>query len=162
MNLQALEYRTKNPEKYRERSMDYRKADPVKHYKGVRKALLKRRENPVEAELLRARDRARNRANPNVKRNSRMKRTYGITLLDFEELKKQQKQMCAVCGKPFLKTTPHIDHDHKTGVVRGLLCSHCNIGIGNLMDNPRILENAITYLKIPRLAIGEITCNYAF
>ena len=53
---------------------------------------------------------------------------------------------CAICGN---LDRLHIDHCHKTGNVRGLLCSNCNIGIGNMQDNIDILKVAIEYLKNP-------------
>lgn len=73
---------------------------------------------------------------------------YGISLLAYKTLLEQQNQCCGICGfsRFVLCETLHIDHDHKTGAVRGLLCSECNHGIGNFKDSPIFLTSAIAYL----------------
>ena len=69
---------------------------------------------------------------------------------------KKQKPMCKICGKTVHKAPENpkdkqnqavIDHDHKTGKLRGLLCHQCNVGIGNFKDDVNILMNAILYLS---------------
>lgn len=77
---------------------------------------------------------------------------YGLTKPQYYEMKRLQNDRCAVCGEEFLRT-PHIDHCHTTGEVRGLLCSGCNTGIGHLKDDVRILENAIRYLNKGEMVI---------
>lgn len=59
-----------------------------------------------------------------------------------------QKGCCAVCGadSPGEKDW-NIDHDHKTGALRGLLCCRCNPGLGNFRDSPDLLERAAAYLR---------------
>ncbi len=57
-----------------------------------------------------------------------MKR-YGITAEYFNEMYDLQEGRCGICDKPFQKR-PDVDHDHKTGEVRGLLCRGCNVGLG--------------------------------
>lgn len=65
----------------------------------------------------------------------------------------EQKGMCAICLKKEIVTRNGqvrelcIDHDHATGVNRGLLCSKCNLGIGHLQDSPTLLEKAAVYLR---------------
>lgn len=54
---------------------------------------------------------------------------YNISPEDFQGMLEAQQGACACCFSPFTKT-PHIDHDHTTGKVRGLLCSPCNTGLG--------------------------------
>ena len=67
----------------------------------------------------------------------------------------KQKPMCKICGKTVHKAPENskdkqnqavIDHDHKTGKLRGLLCHQCNVGIGNFKDSIDRLMNAILYL----------------
>jgi len=84
------------------------------------------------------------------KRNSQYLSTYGITQEDYDLMLDIQKECCAICGIEEQKTTKKrlfVDHDHKTGKVRGLLCQHCNFVLGQAKDSVEILENAITYLK---------------
>ena len=57
-----------------------------------------------------------------------------------------QDGKCAICTKPFPGRIA-IDHDHRTGRVRGLLCTSCNTGIGKLGDDPELLLRAISYLS---------------
>lgn len=75
-----------------------------------------------------------------------LKSRYGMTHADFEKLLLLQKGLCAICDKPFGTRRPHIDHDHVTGKVRGLLCYVCNVGIGYLKDSPSIIRKAASYL----------------
>ena len=57
---------------------------------------------------------------------------------------------CAICGttKPPGKNAWHVDHDHKTGKVRGVLCAHCNPGLGHFRDSIKSLRLAIRYLEM--------------
>lgn len=83
----------------------------------------------------------------------RRRTTFGIEPVDYIKLLKKQKNVCAICSRPEWRTmrgkvrSLSIDHDHKTGKVRGLLCTDCNLGIGRLKDDPNLLRNAIKYLK---------------
>lgn len=72
----------------------------------------------------------------------------------FEELLKKQNGGCGICGKQVSWRTGDrkkyrlaVDHDHKTGAIRGLLCGGCNIALGLFKDSPQLLENAIRYLN---------------
>ena len=71
---------------------------------------------------------------------------YGITVEQYQDLLDSQDGKCAVCKSEFTHT-PHIDHCHSTGVVRGLLCPTCNTGLGKFRDNVDVLLSAISYLK---------------
>jgi hypothetical protein len=81
-------------------------------------------------------------------RNSSLKRDYGITQDDYEDMWIKQGGKCAVCerddnnGKRFV-----IDHKHDTEIIRGLLCGNCNRAISLMKDNPDILEKAAKYLR---------------
>lgn len=62
-----------------------------------------------------------------------------------------QQNKCAICSYEFGRKTGdvHVDHDHKTGEVRGLLCSPCNRGLGWFKDKPVVLNRAALYLTHP-------------
>lgn len=78
-------------------------------------------------------------------KDSRLKRTYGISGEDYEEMFKQQNGKCEICETQHLILC--VDHCHKTGMVRKLLCHNCNTGIGQLKDNPNLLTKAADYIK---------------
>lgn len=78
-------------------------------------------------------------------KNSKIKNQYGITLEVYEKMLEAQEGKCLVCEDAL--TVPHIDHCHVTGKVRGLLCKHCNTGLGHFKDNITNLERAILYLR---------------
>lgn len=93
------------------------------------------------------------RRNPDAtKRNSKnqnLKWNYGITLDHFNKMCLEQGDTCAICKKDnsqFTKTL-FVDHCHKTGKIRGLLCKKCNSGLGFLGETVEDLERAIEYLK---------------
>lgn len=75
---------------------------------------------------------------------------YKITLEDFNDYLKLQGNRCAICADPFnfnIKSeSPHVDHDHVTGKVRGLLCYKCNFGLGFFKDDVFRLRSAEQYL----------------
>lgn len=73
-------------------------------------------------------------------------RKYGLSQSGFEAILDSQKGSCAICRKTFTGI-PHVDHDHVTGKVRGLLCTGCNIGIGHFRDDPLIAVRAASYLS---------------
>lgn len=80
-------------------------------------------------------------------RDYHVKRTYGITPERYAELLFLQNGVCAICkmiAKPGKRL--HVDHDHETGEIRGLLCVSCNAAIGHLRDDPLLLEAARLYL----------------
>lgn len=73
---------------------------------------------------------------------------YNITKADFENLLIEQNHCCAICNVQFTETLrPYIDHCHTTGKVRGLLCFHCNTGLGHFKDTPHVVYRALEYLE---------------
>lgn len=74
---------------------------------------------------------------------------YGITKTQYEEMKSNQNNKCAICYNPLeLGRKTHIDHNHKTNKVRGILCRRCNLLVGYANDSIDILQNTIDYLRI--------------
>jgi hypothetical protein len=81
-------------------------------------------------------------------RQSRLRREYGVTPEFVDEMYKEQKGLCAICsGALTWKVNGlHVDHDHRTKWVRGLLCGRCNLGIGQFEDSTELLKKAIDYI----------------
>lgn len=75
------------------------------------------------------------------------RKLYGLTPEAFEEMLSAQNNLCSICHDPFNEKGPHVDHDHTTGAVRGLLCGHCNLMLGHARDNVETLTRAIEYLR---------------
>ena len=83
---------------------------------------------------------------------------YGLTLDDYDRMWAKQNGRCAICcdlpaGKLILRGTKmqhslHVDHDHDSNKVRGLLCSQCNRALGQFRDDPKLLIAAIAYLEL--------------
>jgi hypothetical protein len=80
---------------------------------------------------------------------ARLKRQYGITVDDYNEMVSAQQNVCDICGKQETERSNKlsIDHNHATGLVRKLLCHKCNRGIGSFDENVETLQNAIDYLN---------------
>ena len=78
-------------------------------------------------------------------KDSRLKRTYGISGEDYDKMFEQQNGRCAICETHYQVLC--VDHCHKTGKVRKLLCRNCNTGIGQLKDNPNLLVKAASYIN---------------
>ena len=91
---------------------------------------------------------------------AQMRKKYGIGEDDYQRMLSEQEYVCAICRKP--ETAMHrrgdvvkvkrlaIDHCHATGVVRALLCQHCNQGIGHFRDEPDALRAAADYIEAHR------------
>lgn len=77
-------------------------------------------------------------------------RSYGLTEAEYGRMLERQSGVCAICSTA-PEDSPHsrlyVDHDHSTGAVRGLLCGHCNRGLGAFRDTPEFLDNAKEYLN---------------
>lgn len=92
-------------------------------------------------------DRARQHQRAPQRRLYNVQRRYGLSPTIYETLKKAQNHACAICGGGSGSRDWHIDHDHKTGEIRGLLCHGCNVAIGLLNDDPHQLRAALNYLE---------------
>jgi len=89
------------------------------------------------------------RENLNYRREDHWKSTgKNITVGEFTKLMEEQDNKCAICGKDLAwrdKNT-HVDHDHNSGLIRGILCNSCNRGIGAFQDSYELLDSAAAYL----------------
>lgn len=95
-------------------------------------------------------------------RDLRLRREFGITLVQYKAVSKHQGGKCAVCKRPAtdFKNNLAVDHCHETGLVRGLLCWKCNKLVGVSGDDARKLKNASIYLVTPpaTTVLGPIYC----
>jgi hypothetical protein len=83
----------------------------------------------------------------------KLKSTYGLSLEAYQNLLEAQQNRCAICSTKINgnvnsdKLRAFVDHNHKTGRVRGLLCVHCNSIVGYCREDKSVLLQAIQYLK---------------
>lgn len=84
--------------------------------------------------------------------------SYGLTVEQYHQMLKLLDNRCPICRRSFLpRRGPAIDHDHRTGLWRGLLCSSCNYDLGMLRDDYAWLLRAATYLlDPPALSVAEV------
>ena len=95
-------------------------------------------------------ERVKKNHNPSRSRQLHLKRKYGLTFAEFDKMLTEQNESCAICKSPVAGGKSNrfmVDHDHKTGRVRGLLCKSCNIALGEVNDDLTTLKNMINYLS---------------
>lgn len=85
-------------------------------------------------------------------RKRKLVRVYGISVDEFEEMKRKQGLLCYLCSKAIKESGKKadricIDHDHKTGKVRALLCFKCNVGLAMFDENSEVMVKAAAYVK---------------
>jgi len=86
-------------------------------------------------------------------RDKNLRKRFGITLDQYNKMFEEQDGRCAICGKEETiirhsdDVSLAVDHDHKTGKIRKLVCHSCNVGLGFFSDDVELLEKAIKYLK---------------
>lgn len=81
--------------------------------------------------------------------SSHIKRNYGITITEYNDMFIEQAGRCAICGTHQSSLTRRllVDHCHETGMVRGLLCYNCNTGLGQFGDSLQLIKNTVKYLE---------------
>lgn len=129
---------------HREQASAYAMAWSKAHPKETR--VTQKRYRLAHLEQERARKKAKYKENPERIYERNLKNKYNLSLDAFNAMRLFQGNACAICKEPFAKT-PHVDHDHETGNIRGLLCPMCNSGIGYFKDDPLRLRVAIEYLE---------------
>jgi hypothetical protein len=125
---QQRKYYYDNHEKERKRKYEDKKNNPEKY---------KARSHQYKAE------------NKDKTKNNYLVRTYGLSIIQYNDILTKQNNMCAICKTVKCVTGNHfvVDHCHITHNIRGLLCVKCNWLLGQANDSITILTNAITYLK---------------
>lgn len=125
----------------KEKTSDYYGKNKEKYKEINRKWYLKNRERFIEY----------NRLHPEETREYNLRKKFGMGIEDYKKLLIKQKYSCLICGISESKGSRWgvlvVDHCHQTGKIRGLLCSHCNTGLGSFRDNPKFLDQAIKYLN---------------
>lgn len=116
--------------------MPYR--DALARREGRRRSYLTRKDKILAAE------RRRRAEQPEAFRETKLKHRYGLTQEQYRALLDGQGGICALCRD---RAAVDVDHDHKTGKVRAMLCRGCNVGLGLFADSPERLQAAIEYLK---------------
>jgi hypothetical protein len=87
-------------------------------------------------------------------REGHLRRVFDLTGAQYQALLDAQGGGCALCGRaPRAGRSLHVDHSHKTGVIRGLLCFRCNVGIGHFREDTLRMADAIVYLARRRPAL---------
>jgi hypothetical protein len=90
------------------------------------------------------------RARPEVKQRARadhLKRKYGMTVEEYDEMLASQGGGCFICARPPREDISlHVDHDHSTGEIRGILCFRCNNALADFQEDQHLLEKAAAYL----------------
>lgn len=86
-------------------------------------------------------------ANPGRSQRVNVEKKYGISPEQYDAMFARQNGGCAVCGAPPGRRRLAVDHNHATGVVRGLLCSSCNTALGSLRDDPFLIRSLAVYVE---------------
>ncbi len=102
--------------------------------------------HPTEWKAIRDRRSAKVKADPLYRRESALTKKYGMTLADYAIRLASQGGTCALCFRGPAAKPLHVDHDHKTGRIRGLLCHQCNWYLGVVDKDPKILSRIAAYL----------------
>jgi len=80
-------------------------------------------------------------------RDAHLRRTFGFSIAEYNTMLNAQGGGCAICGKAPGKVALHVDHDHESGEIRGLLCVGCNNALGQFKDDVALLARAAGYLQ---------------
>ncbi len=152
-HLDILKIRAKvNYEKHKEEWVIYRRQNYLKNRERL---IAKQKEyyinNKEKVKAYQVRKRIQDK---DTRRWCQIKKNYGISMEEFNNLFISQGNVCGVCGgNNFYKQGPNVDHDHDTNRVRGILCNQCNVGLGSFKDSIVLLQKAIEYLNKYNVAL---------
>jgi hypothetical protein len=145
-----------NLEEMRARNRAWQQANPEKA-----KAMRKREYEKNKDKYL-ASNKARYDRKTRVEYNRRNKGMIFAPDQNEETMLAAQNGRCAICPReisPEIARSLHVDHCHKTGRVRGLLCRKCNLGLGNYDDTPEHLEKAAAYLRASEASAASLASS---
>lgn len=94
-------------------------------------------------------DEVSKKAKKDRQRELRLKNFFNLSSSEYDLIFLSQGGVCAICRKPPKQVRLAIDHDHKTGLVRGLLCSICNRAIARFKDDLEKFKNCVAYFTLP-------------
>jgi hypothetical protein len=141
---QARAYYQANKEKVQARTRAWRLANPDR----MRASQRRRREaKPEEVKAYHREHYRKNKAKASQQARARKLAKYGLTQDEYQDILDAQGGVCAVCTVGWRSARMVVDHDHRTGRVRGILCHRCNAGLGLFDDDPVRLEWAMEYLS---------------
>jgi hypothetical protein len=147
-------YKSEKGKAYLARKKEKRKESIIKWYKSKGKEYYDQNKERINGNFVKwyhSEKGEENRiANVVYKEKLRLKREYGITPEERNEMFKNQNGKCAICGRhqSEFKKIFNLDHNHSTGKIRGLLCFRCNCMLGFATDDLNILKKAIKYLEM--------------
>jgi hypothetical protein len=151
-------YYLENKEKLKEQQREYSKSSKGRECKKrYRKSLQgkesrKRYKKSQKGRENQKRYRESSNGKKRIKENGRkyhLKQTYNLKIEEYNKMFNEQNGCCAICGVHQNELTQklNVDHDHKSGIVRGLLCNCCNSGLGYFKESIKNLVKAKQYLK---------------
>jgi hypothetical protein len=140
-NTQERSYYEKNKEKVKARVRKYysENKEEIKNKQNEKR----RKDHPPKEKII--------QSEKEVRRNQILKRNFGITLSDYNQMRFEQDNCCFICGRHEDEFPLHqlfVDHDHITGKIRKLLCNNCNSILGHARDDVNVLYKAVAYLKL--------------
>ena len=137
----AKAYREANPEKVRLAKAAAKAKDPERYRRLTRESAARRREHKAPDHWA-----------------AWIKKSYGMSAKEYTGLFEKQKGRCAIC-RNITKYRLCVDHDHETGLVRGLLCKPCNSSLGGFKDNADLLQKALAYLQFYNKPLVSDNCE---
>jgi hypothetical protein len=137
---------------YRERTKAHIKAWHKAHYEDNKGEINARHKTHYEENKgeINTRRRCQYHATPLIQKSRALLKRYGLTIEQYEGMYHRCSGRCECCKVPFsrvIRTRPNVDHCHATNRVRGLICHRCNIALGCVDDNPKILRALARYLE---------------
>ena len=125
------------------------------HSKILRERYKKEDSEVYKTILINARKKAKKRRllKPDYQKSYILQKKYDLSLDAFNLMRQEQDYKCKICLKHEKEErdgTLRVDHCHKTGVIRGLLCDRCNRGLGYFMEDTTILQQALSYVEVSR------------